>query len=340
MTPRLPAARPLALALTAALVALAGCLGEAPRDNPLDPLAPSYRDAGRVEGRATGVYPPFAGRGGVRIRVVPVAAPVLAEHVVTTAPDGTFFVDDLPAGTYAVWSDDPAYRPTADTIAIAVGAVTTVTLALDARPVVTMQAARTVQIDRWNFPPAFRLEVEAEATDPDRASDLSGASLVVDALGFRSPLAEVAPGRFAATLDAAALPGGRVQSLLGQTLRIEARDLGGNTGTGPPLALVRVIEQSPQTFRPQNLEVVAANPPVLEWREAVLPFAFTYTVEASLVDPAGVPTRVALVESIPSTRLTQVLPHPLPVGDYTWSVWVVDEAGNRSQSKVAGFLVR
>lgn len=332
VTPRLP----LALLLAGGLAA-AGC--DAPHDNPLDPRATRPVVEGRVEGRATGIYPPFPGRGGVRVRIVPLSAPVVAEHVVTTAPDGTFFVDDLPGGTYAVRVDEPAFRPAADTVAVTAGAVAVAALQLDARPVVTAQAVRTVRIARWNFEPAFRLEVEATATDPDRDTDLDGAALVVEALGLRLPLTETAPGRFAATIEASALPGGRVQSLLGQTLRIEAVDIGGNVGTGAPLALVRAIEQEPQTLRPALSEILKVNPPTLEWRDASLPFEFTYSVEVSVLDPASIPTRVALVEGVAPTRLTQALAAPLPPGTYVWTVWVVDAAGNRSQSKPAAFVV-
>ncbi len=331
MTPRLLAAALLATAFAT------GC--DAPHDNPLDPRSGAYRDAGRVEGRATGIYPPFPGRGGVRVRVLPISAPVLAEHAVTTAPDGTFFVDDLPAGTYAVRVDEPGYRPATDTVAVTAGATAVAALQLDARPVVTAQAVRSVRIARWNFDPAFRLEVEATATDPDRDADLDGAALVVEALGVRLPLAETAPGRFAATIEAAQLPGGRVQSLLGQTLRIEAVDIGGNVGAGAPVALVRVIEQEPQTLRPALSEIVTANPPTLEWRDASLPFAFTYTVEVAILDPANIPTRVALVEGVAPTQLTQALAAPLAPGTYVWTVWAVDAAGNRSHSKPAAFVV-
>jgi hypothetical protein len=185
----------------------------------------------------------------------------------------------------------------------------------------------------------FRLEVEATATDPDRAADLVGAALVADGLGFRMALTEIAPGRFAATLDAADLPGGRVQSLLGQALRIEAVDLAGNVGVGPPLALVRVIEQTPLALRPQ-VDDPTANPPTLEWRpEDGLPFAFTYRVDVSFIDAADVPNLVYERDGIASTVVAHTVTDALPPGPYQWTVWVVDAAGNRSRSKPAGFRI-
>jgi hypothetical protein len=185
----------------------------------------------------------------------------------------------------------------------------------------------------------FQLEVEVEATDPDRALDVEGAALVVEGIGFREPLFETAPGRFRSVLDASRLPGGRVQSLLGRSLRVEVTDHLGNTALGPPLALVRVVEQTPLTFRPQYNEAPPPNPPVLEWRPADLPFAFTYRVDVSIEDAAGASNLVYTRSGLAPTATAHALPDALPAGDYTWTVWAVDEAGNRSRSKPAGFRV-
>ncbi len=317
---------------------LAGCLGEAPHDNPFDPLSDEFRDEGTVDGRVTGIYPPFEGRPGVRLRLVPLAGG--AEVMTTTGADGAFRVTRLPSGRYAVWAEGEGLRPDADTVTVEVGGTAEVDLPVDALPVVTSQAARTVHIERW-YPdvPLFRLEVEAEVTDPDRATDVDGVALVVPDLGFRAPLAAVGPGRYATTFDGDALPEGQVQTLLGRTLHIEATDLSGNTGVGPPLALVRVIEQTPLTARPQGLEVIAVNPPVLEWRPAALPFAFTYRIDVALVDGAGVPNLVESAPALAPATTAYTVRQPLQAGDYIWTVWVTDGAGNRSRSKEAGFRV-
>ena len=321
-----------------ALIALTGCLGDAVHDNPLDPDADAYRAEGTVDGTGTGVYPPFEGRAGVRVHLVPLDGG--AERVVRTGTGGQFRVEGLPAARYGIHVEADGYRPVDDTVTVAVGAVTRAELRIDALPVVTAQSARTVHMDRW--PPAapvFQLVVNVEAVDPDRQGDVAGATLVAEELAFRAPLVERGPGQFGVTLDASALPGGRVQSLLGRPLRIEVTDRAGNVSFGPPLALVRVVEQTPLTASPQGSVTIAQNPPVLEWRPSDLPFPFTYRVEVSLIDGAGVPNLVAERDDLPPTATTLALGAALPPGDYTWSVWTVDEAGNRSRSKPAGFIV-
>ncbi|WP_412062387.1 carboxypeptidase-like regulatory domain-containing protein [Rubrivirga sp. IMCC45206] len=316
----------------------AGCVDGAPHENPLDPLSDRYVAEGTVAGRVTGIYPPFQGRAGARVRVLPVGGGI--ERVATTGADGGYRLVGLPEGDYTVMADGEGLRADTTTATVAVGAETAADLRLDALPVVEAQAARTVHIERW-FPesPLFRLEVEASVTDPDRPADVDGVALVVEALSFRAALAEVAPGRYAATFDAATLPGGQVQALLGQSLRIEATDVTGGTALGPPLALVRVIEQTPLTASPQGLETVAQNPPTLTWRPAQLPFAFTYRVDVHLIDGAGIPNLVDSVDGLPASQTALALTEPLAPGDYFWTVWVTDAAGNRSRSKEAGFRV-
>ena len=331
--------RALAAALVLAAPALAGCLDGAPRDNPLDPLSESYRDAGTAAGRVTGIYPPFEGRAGVRVHLLPLDA-AGAERVVRTGADGAFRADGLPGGRYEVRAESDGFRDAADTLVVAAGAVAEATLRLDALPVVASQAAWTVHIEQWPpRGPLFQLEVRVEATDPDRAADVDRAALVAEGLAFREPLAETAPGRFEASLGASRLPGGRVQSLLGRPLRVEVTDRAGNTALGPPLALVRVVEQTPVALRPEINEAPPPNPPTLEWGLDRLPFAFTYRVDVALVDGAGTEVVVYSRDGLPPTATTHAVQAALAPGIYTWTVRVVDEAGNQSRSKPAGFRV-
>ena len=343
MAPYLGAvARIRSLLLPLVLLAIAGCWGDPARENPLDPLSDAFRDAGTVEGRVTGIYPPFEGREGVRVVLAPIGAegPELAAW---TGPDGAFRIPAVPSGRYAVIAAGEPYRTQTDTVTVAASQTAEALLPLDALPVVTAQAARTVHIERW-FPeaPVYRFEIEAEATDPDRPDDLASAALVIgpDVAGAeRVPLAETAPGRFAASLGADDLPTGSVQALLGQTLRVEATDQQGNSALGPPLALVRVIEQTPLTLAPQGFTFIADNPPTLTWRAASLPFAFTYRADLFLVDAAGIPNLLWSETGLPPTQLALPVPEALAPGDYYWTLWVVDAAGNRSRSKEAGFRV-
>ena len=335
----------LCLVLCAALglAASVGC-GDAPRGNPLDPLADGFRDEGGISGRVTGLYPPFPGRPGVQVRLIPVGPAGRPELATRTDGEGRFALSDVPAGPYAVEADEEGFASAADTVSVEAGVVAEAMIQLNALPVVTEQSLRSVHILRWPpLEPVFQLEVEAAAEDPDRPQDLAGASLVVPGLDFSAELVETEPGTgvFAATLDERELPAPGVETLLGQTVRIEARDVSGNAGLGPPQSLVRVIEQSPQTVSPQLLETVNTPTPTLVLQPAQLPFAFTYRVDVFVVNAAGIPQLVDRYEDIDPNQTSLQVEEELASGeDHFWTVWVVDAFGNRSRSREAGFTVQ
>ncbi|MDX1530196.1 MAG: carboxypeptidase regulatory-like domain-containing protein [Rhodothermales bacterium] len=324
-------------------LALAGCLGDAPRENPLDPLADGFRAEGAVTGRVIGAHPPFPPREGVQVRFVPLGGAGRAELVTRSDAEGRFALSEVAAGEWAIVAEGEAFRADADTVTVVVGEAAEVTLELDALPHVVAQDLRTVHLARWPpFEELFQLEVEVTVEDPDRPDDVAGAALVVEELGFRAALAEVegAPqGTYAATFDAADLPGGRVQTLLGRSLRVEVEDEDGESALGPPMSLVRVIEQVPQPLSPISLETVGTPTPTLRWRLTQLPFAFTHRVDVFVVAGDNVATRLFVEEGIDPFMTAFTVPDPLPTGEYFWTLWIVDEAGNRSRSREAGFRV-
>lgn len=335
----------LYITLTVALgMAWTGCLDEAPHDNPLDPLSDGFRDEGGIAGRVTGIYPPFEGRAEVPVRLVPVGPAGRPELATRTDGEGRFALHEVPAGPYAVVAEGEGFRSTADTVDVTAGQVAETILQLDALPTVAEQELRTVHIVRW-FPeaPVFQLEVEVRAEDPDRPEDVAAAALAIPdpaapeslvTLSLESVSGEV--GRFVTTFDDAELPDG-VEGLLGKTLRIEVRDASGNAALGPPMSLVRVIEQSPQTVSPQG-EASTGPSPTLVWQPAQLPFAFTYRVDLFLV-AAGVPNLIEQRTALDPAMTSYSVQQELAPGDYYWTVWVVDAFGNRSRSKEAAFRV-
>ena len=329
---------PLLTALVAASgIALGGCLGDAPHSNPLDPLSEGFRAEGQVEGRVTEAFAPFFGLDGVRVRLVPLAAG-LPERATRTDADGAFAFPDVPEGAYRVEAERDGFAAAADTVSVRLAEIASAELRLNGRPAVQAQAVRTVHVDRW-FPPEdlYRLEVDATVADPDGPADLARVVLESAALGVLDTLREAEPGRFVGEVDARALPGRALQSLIGVPLHLRAEDRGGVAGVGPDLYVARVIEPIPLTERPQALAVVGATPELV-WRPLALPFAATWRIDVVRVD-AGVETAVARFDGLPAEQTALRLTAPLAAGDYYWTAAAVDAFGNRSRSKEAGFRV-
>lgn len=280
----------------------------------------------------------------MQVRLIPIGPAGRPELATRTDDAGQFALADVPAGPYTVAAEQEGFAGEMDTVTIAAGAVAETMIQLDALPVVTEQRVRSMHILRWPpLDPVFQLEVEAAAEDPDRPQDLAGAALVVPSLGFSADLEETEPGTgvFAATFDERELPAPGVEALLGQTLRIEARDVSGNVGLSPPHSLVRVIEQAPQTLSPQEGEVVDSARPTLVWQPAQLPFTFTYRVDVFVVNAASIPMLVDRHDGIDPNQTSLQVQQELASGeDHFWTLWVVDAFGNRSRSREAGFFVR
>lgn len=323
-----------------------GC-GDAARENPLDPSGEGFRDEGGIQGRVTEVYPPFEGREGIAVQLIPVGPVGRPELTTRTGTGGAFALSGIPAGPYAVTAEEEGFRGAADTVTVEPGRVAETELRLNALPQIGVPILRTVHIVRW-FPedPVFQLEVEVNAEDPDEPDVVAAAALVVPgpAAGgelqtFGIPSVPGEPGLFSETFDDDAFPGG-IEGLLGLALRIQVTDASDGATLSEPVGLVRVIQLSPQTLDPQGDEDITDTTPTLVWLPAELAFDFTYRIDLYLRDPEGGSTLLELEEGISPSQTSYTIERVLEPGAYWWAVWVVDAAGNRSRSRQAGFNVR
>ncbi len=320
----------------------AGCLGDLPRDNPLDPRSDRYRPQGRLEGTVTRLYPPYPPLAGVAVRLLPADDSLQGGRLVYTGPNGRFTFDELPPGTYRLLTQAPGFRALQDTLAVTISAGQTqsVTVRMNALPRFIDYEAITVHISRW-WPATdlYRLEVEATVTDPDDVRDVVRVWLKIPALGFADTLEAMQPaGRFFKALLQQELPGSSLPNLLGYKLYLGAHDRTGDTVYTPAFQLVRVIEAVPVALAPRGLATVDTTRPVLRWEPIALPFSFTYRIDLVRRE-ADLDIPILTLEGLEPPRDSVRIPQPLPPGVYYWTVSVVDIFGNRSRSKEAGFQV-
>ncbi len=324
------------------LLLWSGCLGDLPRDNPLDPQSDRYKPQGRLEGVVTRQYPPYPPLAEVTVHLLPASNASEGGRLAYTDPNGMFVFDELPPGDYLLLAQTAGYRALQDTLTVTVtaGQTQTVIVRMNALPHFTDYAAVTIHISRW-WPATdlYRLEVEATVTDPDDVRDVVRVWLEIPALDFADTLEALQPtGRFFKTLLQQELPGGSLHNLLGYELYLGAFDRTGDTVYTPAFQLVRVIDDVPVALDPRGLAAVDTTQPVLRWEPITLPFSFSYRIdlvrrEADLDIP--VLTLSGLSALLDSIRV----PQPLASGVYYWTISVVDTFGNRSRSKEAGFQV-
>jgi hypothetical protein len=320
--------------------AIAGCLGDAERGNPLDPLSDNYENAGAVTGFVARLSRPSDGIADATVHLIPLESGVRFETR-TTGTEGRFSVPDVPTGRYLLTAEAPGFALEADTVEVALGQTVEETLLLDGIPAVA-QTVHTEYIERW-FPdfPLYRLVVSATVSDPDGLSDIEGVALVIPDLGFEDTLAVVAgqPGRYSRIFEEDELPAPLFE-IIGLPLRVEATDRAGVTGSAQGVQVVRTLQVAPLPTDPTERETVSTTTPTLHWNPVGLSFAFTYRVQLNRVS-SDIQVPLQTFDGLPPSQTSLTVPEGLIErgGEYNWTVAVVDAFNNSGRSKEAGFLV-
>ncbi len=327
---------------------MAGCFDHAERTHPFDPRSNDFENEGALTGVVSAFYAPYAPLAGVEVRVQAIdslaqgQAAVSADFLSTTITDaeGAFLLR-LPAASYRVSFRKDKYAVFTDTLLIQTGGIEQVNIALNGLPYADELHLTTTHISQW-WPPPFEffiLDIAAEVDDLDGVTDVSRVWLEIPALGFADTLVEAtAPGIYSKMLDEVDLPAGGLRSLEGKAFTLHVRDQAGTETVTAPQFLVRVIEPTPNPLLPSGLSSLTNPTPRLTWEAAELPYDFTYRVDVVRVQ-ANIQTTEQTMLSIPPDSLSIVVPEPLTVGEYFWTVSVVDEFGNRSRSREAGFRI-
>ncbi len=316
------------------LFLLSGCVGDAPRDNPLDPLSPGFSSRGTVTGqvvtakRSTGI-------AGATITDLTEAT------TVSTDSSGYFLFPHRSAGTHTFIVSKSNF--TSDTFSVTVqsGATANVLRSLNGPPSVTFQRILTRKVDQFFPSTMYSVEVEAAVTDPNNDNELVSVSFAVDT--FRYPLSyNVLTKKFTRTLDKGSFPTNTIQWLVGKPLSIVARDTLGAENAGAPFYVTRVIENAAVPQSPTNNESLKQDSIYFSWSEPDVTFNFTYSVNVSIV-VSGTTTSVWTKTGLNATDQPLKFPNDgsivLSPGNYVWSVFIVDEFGNSSRSKEYPFTV-
>jgi hypothetical protein len=313
-----------------------GCVDDAPRDNPLDPLSPSYAGRGSLIGRVI-VNGQSSGIPGAVIEDTNTGLNVVSDSA------GYFHFNGLPEGVHRFICTKQNFVADTFDAQILPYAPADILLGLNGLPVVAAQNILTRKIDQYFPSPQYFVEIEANVSDPNSINDLDSVWFTVDSLNF--PLSySLNTKNFVATIYKYQLPTNTIQWLVGKPLRIIARDVGNAVGSGAPFYVTRVIENTatpkyPSSFNNDTTDAA----PVFQWLPPDVTFNYTYTISLSRMD-GGIPVPVWSIEGIDS--FYEQFSYPVgsaPVltpGPYAWSISVVDEFGNYARSKESAFFVQ
>lgn len=312
------------------LLALVGCVPDAPRDNPLDPNSPDFKNSGILSGKVLSLYEPFLPVAGTLVTVLPQGISV------STNTAGSFSFDDVAAGNLTLIASKPGYAGDTLSLNIDAGEKLATEVHLDALPIVTSTQVTTRKVDQWWPGPVYSATVTANVSDPDGAGDIATVSVVVDTL--RSDMTFFAsPSKYQISISATALPGKNLEWLIGKPLAVIVQDKANETTMSKPFYITRIIQQTVIPTYPTALDT-ASKSPELQWAQPSVSFPFTYKLEMFRQDE-GVPTQIWSREGLAPDLTRFQYPDVLPPALYFWTISIVDEYGNLSRSKEASFMV-
>lgn len=316
---------------------ISGCVNDAPRDNPLDPLSGSYTGKGQLSGRvivanqSTGIAGAIIAHSGTALFTVSDSA-------------GYFVFNDLTAGLHRFMCTIDNF--TADTfdVEIRTEQTTNIVRAMNGAPVILSSSILTSKIDQYFPSPQYFVDIAAEVTDPNSIAELDSVWFGVDTLRFPTSYS-VGTKKFIATIYKYQLPTNTIQWLVGRPLRIIARDTKNAIGTGEIFYVTRVIENTATPSYPSSFNNdTTGTMPVFKWAPPDVTFNFSYSLYLSRID-GGVPTQIWSISEINSFYEEYAYPGTaggpaLTAGNYLWSVSVVDDFGNVARSKESSFVIK
>lgn len=323
----------LANVLVAAL--FMGCFDDPVRDHPLDPLGENFIDKGNIIIRVTSFYPPLAGLNDIEIQVA--QPPIIGQ----TNEQGEYRSPDLGVGTYQVTISGEGYASIDTLVSVTAGESSRLDIPLPGLPVFSAFELHSLHLSRWFPPPEelFSLEIVAELDDLDGLADIDSLWLVSNQPAFKEEIfVEVTPGRYVHSIPSGRLSAGLV-ALQGREFQLLAKDRSGEINWSAPRSMIRVIEETPLALDPDNLTVLTESLPTFNWAPIALQYPFTFRLDIVQINQ-NVESIVQTIESIPATDTTITAATPLLAGNYFWTISVVDEFGNRSRSREAGFRIQ
>ena len=168
------------------------CACDAPRTNPLDPLADGAA-AISIKGQVTSFYEPFRPMSGVQVVLSP------GSHIVATDASGRFSFRSIAAGDYSLSIDADGFDALDQVVSVGNRPPDDITMRIDALPRILEASIFSVHISRW-WPEedVFLLGIDATMDDDDGIADLDSAWVdIASTYAFRLN-ATPDPGRYRA----------------------------------------------------------------------------------------------------------------------------------------------
>ena len=230
----------LAIYLINCYFLLSGC-GDAPRDNPLDP----------VNGiRLSGSVQRFYENTSINDAIITLKP---GNFIGRTGSNGSYLIENISPGTYTIVCQKEGFL--ADSVEITLQQQDVANFRLDALPFFTEISITTQhRVSFINSLDTFFVEIEVTASDPDNPRDVDSVRYQIDAFGFADTLLRINPQqqRFIGQLATSDLGIASLEELNGRPFVFFVKDLPGAVVPSEPQFITRIIQDTPEARFPIN----------------------------------------------------------------------------------------
>lgn len=323
------------LNILAVIIVLAGCVDDAPHDNPLDPLSPKYVNEGSLTGRIMIAHQPKGIAGAI-------VKPLDEEVFVTTDSSGYFSFNGLPEGEHRFVCSKENFTNDTFSVAIVSRSAANIVREMNGAPIVVSKNILSRKIDHVSYNPEYFIEVSADVMDPNGGNELDSVWFEVstESKSYMFPMEySVSAKKFLATLYQSSFPTNTTQWLVGKTLHIISRDTLGAVNTSAPFSLSRVIENAATPFYPSGSITVKKDSVYFRWTPPDVAFNYSVTLTIYRTQTEQIVTIISNIISFFEKYPTDGSMMTLEPGSYFWTVTIVDDFGNYSRSKESYFVV-
>jgi hypothetical protein len=299
------------------------CSLNAPRDNPLDPNL-----GGNIWGRVTS-------RNAYEIADVEVFIP-FADAITYTDTCGEFSLYVLPEDSMYIFFVHENYALESTMVVPEKGKIDTLTMELNGLPYFTEYEATTHYYDR-NLPadPLYFCELSTIAGDIDGEIDIDSVWVEIPDLSYSRKLDyDLDEQKFIYTLYTDELPGQTLEALVGEAIFFNIADKGGAIVQSPPYYIARIIYQAPGVIFPIRGTDILMFDTTFVWHKYNYGYYVSYHGEIIKIisgGPAGVVQYFNVSDQNDTTFYVNI--SILNLGEYYWTLEVIDDFGNSARSK-------
>jgi hypothetical protein len=188
--------------------------------------------------------------------------------------------------------------------------------------------------------PQYQLNFEITITDQD--DNIDSVFVQCPVLQINKSLQKNSLKYFAESFSDIELNLTSFAEIIGKDFDIYAKTSLGKTYFVGSSNVKRIITDEIETISPKNEDTLSTNYPVLSWKRFLEGFNFNYKLEIYTDEPE--PKLLWEKDNVSADEIIITVDQSITTtpdnNKFFWVIWCIDEYGNRSRSKPAGFVIQ